>query len=275
MKSKKTKKIAHEAPLCLMEGVQTLTDYDYALVHLFETNKKYYEFFKDALAKGREVILDNSLYELGESFDVDRYAYWIEKLRPTEYILPDVLDDGEGTVESAKLWMKRFGNLEGVKIGVVHGRDVFEMARCYEGLVEAGVDKIAFTFRGEAYERISQIKPTTESLRLASWCYGRIAALNILLDSGVIVTNMPHHLLGCALPVEFEAYKDEKFNWIESLDTSNPVSFGLEYKNYHHTTIQPYKPKSVIAEIMDKHVEDFIKPYIYDNISFFKRLVNE
>ena len=29
-------KIAHEAPLSIFDRVQVLTDYDYALVHLFE-----------------------------------------------------------------------------------------------------------------------------------------------------------------------------------------------------------------------------------------------
>ena len=29
-------KIAHEAPLSIMNKVQSMTDYDYALVHLFE-----------------------------------------------------------------------------------------------------------------------------------------------------------------------------------------------------------------------------------------------
>ena len=65
-------KIAHEAPLSIMNKVQSMTDYDYALVHLFEDpdiGGDYFEFFIDALVnKGREVILDNSVFELGLDF---------------------------------------------------------------------------------------------------------------------------------------------------------------------------------------------------------------
>ena len=37
-------KIAHEAPLSIFNKVQEVTDYDYALVHLFEHNHNYFNF---------------------------------------------------------------------------------------------------------------------------------------------------------------------------------------------------------------------------------------
>lgn len=81
-------RIAHETPLCLMPMVQNFTDYDYALVHLFEDkdehfSKKYYQFFEEALKNGREVILDNSLFELEQAFDLERFFEWVYKLQPT------------------------------------------------------------------------------------------------------------------------------------------------------------------------------------------------
>ena len=54
-------KVAHEAPIGLLETVRNNTDYDYALVHLFEKYPEYYQFFEDSLDKNRTVILDNSL----------------------------------------------------------------------------------------------------------------------------------------------------------------------------------------------------------------------
>jgi len=69
-------KIAHESPKSIFEDVQRVTDYDYALVHLFEEDEEYLNQFKEAIKKGREVILDNSIFELEEAFDADRFAYW-------------------------------------------------------------------------------------------------------------------------------------------------------------------------------------------------------
>ena len=54
----------HEAPKCIFNKVQEHTDGDYALVHLFESDPEYLEMFKKALADGRDVILDNSTFEL-------------------------------------------------------------------------------------------------------------------------------------------------------------------------------------------------------------------
>ena len=54
-------KIAHESPKSIFEEVQRFTDYDYALVHLFEEDEEYLKQFQQAIKKGREVILDNSV----------------------------------------------------------------------------------------------------------------------------------------------------------------------------------------------------------------------
>ena len=100
-------KIAHEAPLDIFEEVQRFTDYDYALVHLLEENPRYRDTFERAIKKGREVILDNSIFELGESFDPNKYRKYAEELNPTFYIVPDVLEDSVGTMSS---WMKFIAN---------------------------------------------------------------------------------------------------------------------------------------------------------------------
>jgi len=86
-------KTFHEAPISIFNEVQQLTDGDYALVHLFEENDEYYNLFVDALKKGRTVILDNSIFELGSAFDTEKYIEWINKLKPTYYIIPDVLEE--------------------------------------------------------------------------------------------------------------------------------------------------------------------------------------
>ena len=44
------------------------------IVHLFQTNQQYYDFYKKSLEQGRHVILDNSVFELEEAFDSDEFA---------------------------------------------------------------------------------------------------------------------------------------------------------------------------------------------------------
>ena len=61
--------VSHESPISFLDESRKYNDYDYALVHLFETHPEYYQFFKDSINLGRQVLLDNSIFELGESFD--------------------------------------------------------------------------------------------------------------------------------------------------------------------------------------------------------------
>ena len=66
-------KTFHEAPNSCFERVQQITDGDYCLVHLYDENEQYKEHFDNAVRKGREVILDNSIFELGTAFDSQDY----------------------------------------------------------------------------------------------------------------------------------------------------------------------------------------------------------
>jgi len=219
-------KISHEAPKSLFPLVQTLSDYDYFLVHLFEEDPEYLELYNRSKEQGREIILDNSIFELGTAFDPDKFRGWVEKLKPDWYIVPDVLEDCQNTMENMRSWNSNKNILESKKIGVLQGKTYGELRECYEFLLkEANVDMIAISFDYSYYEH-----SVPHSNKLVSWMLGRVKLLGDLLKDGVIDQTLPHHLLGNALPIEGKFYKDYK--WIHSTDTSNPVVHGLMDMEY-------------------------------------------
>ena len=272
------KKIAHEAPLSIAPLVRELTDYDYALVHLFlkPEGEKYFKFFKDSLGMGREVILDNSAYELGDSFDPDIYYEWISKLRPTYYIVPDCPGNCEETIRRAEKWFNRPGLLErdmtfGLKtIGVVQGSTYEEIVKCYNFWKDAGVDKIAFTFYYPFYD-----DNKLDDNKYVSLMLNRQQLITRLLCDNVIDTTKKHHLLGCWLPQEFKFYKKEgMYDWIDSIDTSNPVLHGIEEELYEDEGLF-HKSSVKMESLMFKPAKDFIPNYdiIEGNIIKFKEFV--
>jgi len=104
-----------------------------------------------------------------------------------------------------------------------------------------------------------------------SWMLGRATLLSRLLDDGVINTNKPHHLLGCGLPQEFALYRS--YDWIESLDTSNPIVHGLLGIKYEHGGLQT-KQSIKLIELLDS---DISREQLYDithNINHFKTYVH-
>jgi len=244
-------KIAHESPKSIFNSVQTLTDYDYALVHLFEQDSEYFKLFEDAIKDGREVILDNSIFELGEAFDPLKFTKWVELLKPSWFIVPDSLEDMRGTIDRMREWNEKYNNsLPGKKIGVVQGKNYDEIVACYKFMNnQANVDMIAISFDYSFYESLA---PTPN--KYLSWMLGRIQLLSKMMEDGVINTNMRHHLLGVGLPQEGVFYKNFGWDWIYSIDTSNPVVHGLmniEYGDYGlwdkestklHTMINATKP---------------------------------
>ena len=219
-------KIAHEAPLSIFDQVQELTDYDYALVHLFEENEEYYNKFVEARNKGREIILDNSIFELGHAWDSDRFAYWVEKLKPTWYIVPDVLDNKDATINSFNNFIVKYPNLPGKRIAVAQGSTYDELVDCYEYLVNnESVDKIALSFNHPFFQDLNL------ETKYHNMLTGRQTTLSTMLDDNIINEDKPHHLLGCGLPQEFKHYVE--YDWIDSIDTSSPVVHGIKGIRYN------------------------------------------
>ncbi len=264
----KMKQISHEVPLSLLEDSLEFNDYQYCLVHLLEISPKYHAHFRECVQKGVKVLLDNSLFELGKAFDEERFADWVSHLRPDEYIIPDSMDDYLGTRRMAISWMDKYNHLPGKKIAVVHGRDYHEVVACYKTLDALGIDKLAFSF---GCRRYSINRPYMD--RNQARMLGRIELMNRLLKNGVINTDKPHHLLGAGLPQEFTFYKDKKFDWIESLDTSSPVVHGLKEIPYGEGGLV-YKDPTKLADLIDSKITKLQSQIIKANIIKFRNIVN-
>ena len=218
-------KIAHEAPLSIFDQVQALTDYDYALVHLFEENEQYLDTFVKARDKGREIILDNSIFELGTAFDPLGFAKWVEYLKSEWYIVPDVLDNASATIDSFNRFIDTYPDLPGRVIAVAQGSTYSELVDCYTYFANhPKVEKIGLSFNHPFFQDMSG------GNRYYRMMAGRQWTLRNMVAEGVINENKKHHLLGCGLPQEFKAYHN--FKWIDSMDTSNPVIHGLKGIRY-------------------------------------------
>lgn len=261
-------KIAHEAPIDIFEEVQRFTDYDYALVHLLEQNPRYRDTFERAVKRGREVILDNSIFELEEAFEADRFAQWVQRLKPTWYIIPDALEDSKKTIEQAIEFRKNYPNLPGMSIGVVQGKNYVEIVDCYKAMVALDVDMIAISFD---YSYYTQIIPHPN--KYVSWMLGRVKLLGDLLADGFIDESRPHHLLGCGLPQEFSFYRNARYKWIYSLDTSNPVVHALKGIEYGSDGLWS-KESQKLHELINVDIEEIDVDLVRTNIQKFRWFTN-
>lgn len=251
--------IAHEAPKSIFWEVEKYTSYSYALVHLFEEDPEYLNLFKEAVRKGREVILDNSIFELEKAFDPDRFAYWVNELRPTWYIVPDTLEDGVSTVQQMEQWNKTYAdNVYGKKIGVVQGKTYEEIKACYQYMDKvSGADMIAISF-DYSYYTASFAHPN----KYVSWMLGRVKLLGDLVRDGIINEDKKHHLLGSSLPQEGLFYR--QYPWIYSMDTSNPVVHGIKAIEYSEVGLWSKESQKLVELINTPQEEIDLNKVLYN-----------
>jgi hypothetical protein len=236
-------KVSHEMPLCLLkDGTERrYNDYFYALVHLFEDHPDYYEYVVQALKEGREIILDNSAYELnGRPFDTENFVGWINRLnedsdgaaaRRLTYIIPDVFDEMEETYELTERFLKNY-NPPGRAMAVCQGKTIEELSTIFINYTHTqGLWKIGINFMSKAY--LDFFVKAFGYTPLDPWL-ARSAArkyfLEYLYHTGAKNGGKVIHLLGCAVPGEFRYYTVEHpalSGIIDSLDTSAPVIQGM------------------------------------------------
>ena len=261
-----TPQICHEAPLKLLRFSRTFNDYEYCLVHLLDKYPEYFEFFVESLKMGRRCILDNSIFELGTAFDADKFAEWIIKLQPTEYIVPDALENTNETIEKFKKWKAKYVNLPGKKIGVVQGKNFEELTVCYN-FMHQHADKIAISFDYSYYFTIGKgVNPWQK------FANGRRECLRWMNECGVLRFDKPMHLLGCALPQELKS--DPLYKQFDTVDTSNPIVHGIKgilYTEEGLTEKNPIKIVDLFEESFDcQQLEN-----ILFNVDMFRKFVNE
>lgn len=258
--------VSHESPLALLEESRSYNDYDYCLVHLLPQYPQYLNFFKESKEMGRKILLDNSMFELREAFNPDKFAEWIQIIKPDEYIVPDVFADAPKTMDNFISWNKKYSNLPGKKIGVVQGRTYQAMVDCYQFMSEHA-DKIAISFECPHFFDIG-LCTNPNFTKWHIFMSGRQKFIRNLYLDGIWDISKPHHLLGCALPQEFKVYS---WKSIESIDTSNPVVAGMHDLRYNDHGLDD-KISHKLVDLLESEVSEEQLECIKYNIQKFREI---
>ena len=267
-------KVSHESPIALLPESVLYNDYQYCLVHLMEEEPEYKEWFLGkyrAVRPDGEILLDNSIFELKEAFDSEKYAQWCEKIKPNYYIVPDVLEDSEGTMNNFKEFTDEYKGLPGATIGAVQGKTWTEVVDCYR-FMSAHADYIAISFDFSMYN-VTGFSRLIDNEKLMRQTTGRQNLVKRLIDEGWWDWDKPHHLLGASLAREFKWYVNNSIYNIRSLDTSNPVVAGLLGYQYNGDFGLSHKPSQLLADLIQAQPDDDAKLLIRYNTEMFKKII--
>tara|TARA_R110001599_G_scaffold145189_1_gene327396 strand:- start:182 stop:964 length:783 start_codon:yes stop_codon:yes gene_type:complete len=258
-------KVSHEVPRCLLTLSPEINDYEYILPHLLDQDKEYLAYYREAKAKGRYIIMDNSLHELGEAYDFDRLKYWVNELEPDEFMVPDVWMDCHQTAAQAKYWLQFDFPTKTKKIAVIQGKDKNDAYLCAGLLRELGYDKLCVSYGATWYNDFFPHTNTDMGKAL-----GRVRFVQGLLNLNHL-KDVKFHLLGCSIPQEFGWYDNHPR--IESIDTSNPVMAALDGIKYNNNGLN-YKPNANMNDHFDMMFDELDYDLVKYNTSKFKQINN-
>jgi len=263
-------KISYEVPLCFLKESLKWNDYQYVLPHLIDQYPQYKTHMLEYREKpGSFIICDNGLFE-GVTHTTEDLIEKINLVRPSIFIVPDEWNDANATLRNAKSWMINYkqGLPEGVELmAVCQGKDLLELMTTYQTLLDLGYNHIAFNHSSCAYQEMYPTFAGTEPLKASM--YGRMEFIRRLVEKDIIRKTVYHHLLGCSLPQEFMAYKD--WNFIKSVDTSNPILVGAEGERYSDNGIT-WKPKNKLEHYFEMDLSERLDDIIF-NVDKFKQYI--
>jgi hypothetical protein len=262
--------ISHEVPLCLLEHSKRFNDYQYFLPHLADTYPEYLKFFIKCKEEGIMVMADNSLHELGVPYGEQELLTHLELLQPSEFIVPDYWGDYASSTTSSKYWMNSYQEMyPDVKfIAVVQASNFEEALKCFIVYKMQGYKKIAITYGLPWYEELGEGSTSFEKKM-----NGRIKFIDALITNELI-EDIKLHLLGCNLPQEFKHYtSDKKYNFIETIDTSNPVMAAIEGMKYDEFGLDK-KPTVNLNSHFGADIQELDTDLIKHNVLYFKRINN-
>lgn len=214
-----------ESPYSLLNASLRYNDYPYLLAHLLEESGEYRIYARKAIESSEYSILDNSAFELGQAFDLDKYEIQVKKYKPSYHVIPDSIHDADGTMLLADDWISNRGHDPAKCIGVVQGKSMADAMRCYQYLdEELKVGILAIPYHLPFYVVADPLgyRLTAEERQ----SLGRASFISMLWECNVLNPFKDHHLLGCAALNEFAKYTD--YGFIKSVDTSLPVICTLD-----------------------------------------------
>jgi hypothetical protein len=210
--------------------------------------------------------MDNGLFE-GVTHTTEDLFDKIWLVKPNVFIVPDEWNDSTATLRNAKHWMTNYKDKlpENTNLmAVCQGKTIGELFSTYQTLIDIGYRYIAFNHSSIAY-----IDKYPNHPLLLAQMYGRIELIRMLIEKDTARKDVYHHLLGCSLPQEFMAYTN--FEWIKSVDTSNPIIVGSEGVRYGDNGIE-YKPKTKIEELFEVDLTERMDDIIF-NVEKFKQYI--
>lgn len=216
------------APIAYLEEFATQSNTHLVLAHIVDNNEQYANFYNEMSERGDRIIMDNSAFELGQSYHPEKLIELGHKCGADAIVLPDFpFQASQTTIDAAIKWAPQIKS-EGFKTMFVPQSEVGELEdwiSCYNWAAnEDDIDIIGMSILG-----IPNALPNIPK------SYARVVMTEILHDRGIFNHKKFHHYLGLNSAPNVELPALIESNSLDSCDSSNPVWCGVNGIKYNTT----------------------------------------
>lgn len=229
-------------PVSALEKYATYSNFHLILPHLFAEYPAYKEFYQDRIKEGDHVLLDNSIFELGTSFNPRTMLELGEEMQVTELSAPEYLGNAEKTLRLVYEFLE-LRESTGMKstgvLCVVQGQSFDELINSFfelNGVAEVTALGLPFDI-----DFSTDVTKDVDSLTAR-----RVINRNTLID--LIIKRAkkdntvlkPTHLMGLGDACELEYYSNKRgkegatsdYDWVRSNDSSSAFVHGMNLVKY-------------------------------------------
>lgn len=235
----------------------------FCLSQIYLKNEEYRNFFKQKVAEGAWVTLDNGAGD-HETVTKEQVLEIAVDLQPSELIPLDILFDGKSTLENLKWTIKeksKIPSLSNVEIfACPQGKDLDEWLEVYTFMLDSpdvdtiGMSKLAipYVMSGSSGGDVGIAKDRNDMFK-------------ILDNQGLL--GKPLHFLGAGEAWEFEAYKGNPF--VRSTDSCFTVWGGMNGQRFGE---EDYERIPTPKNYFDQLIPDDCMKDILHNIAYMKEV---
>lgn len=219
-------KIAHIIPTSYLDIIDSkfTPDFYMVLAHQVISDASYANFFAEKSKEGKHVLLDNSAFEFGGAVDDSVLLQAIDLVSPTEFILPDVLFDGNETLNRTLYFLDKHARKDVRYMAVPQGKTIDQWLESYKNLSK--IPNISSIGIGAIYAKHDVFGVDR------SYISGREYILDELKATRLLDTTKEHHLLGLGNSGHLEIEKLKKNDFIRSTDSSAAFIHGMQGKKF-------------------------------------------
>jgi len=189
-----------------MQQTANMFELSYHLVlaqHL--DDERYFRWYRQKASHGDFIIMDNGAAEFGQSADFDQVVAMAESVLADEIVMPDVLQDAEGTLKLTQTYLNRV--VPKYRMMVPQGKALEDWKECLAEMVSWECASIGIP---KLYEDL----------------WGRKKMLQHIYNQTLHYSHHIH-LLGCYQhPVREITEARTDFPWIRGIDTGAPFAYA-------------------------------------------------